>query len=458
MPVEIRCQCGQRVTAGDHQIGKRYPCPKCGQPIEVRVQTPATLDNAPRKFSDPILALPTTRTGPIESFSQAERGYPVKTGIGQMLLIYFMVWAILFLICMAAFTFVPLLGWLAMPFLALATAVLLVHGIVLLTAKSRVLRRGDQPLLFGLLTLVAWNPTQGIVILRNKIVRYIDDNLHDGGGIKLIYPILGEEVALRVPLEPQSLIFEDQDVLTREYLPITVRGTIKWRIVSLEHFYLLVSTDVQQAGQRPGSHNELKQEVGAASHEIDSRRKLGLAVEWLRWTAEEQARAVVSRLSTGLLVADQVAADLPPEMREQVQVNVPENAQFSPTDRGYRSGTDSLASRIYDALKERVSQYGIEVHEVTLQNVRLPAEIHAQCVEACKTAYLPLIAQRDASVKKQLMQAEADVLGKENLATRETVGAAPAYALSDFLGQFLAKNRALLGAPKEKDEVDKLLP
>ena len=57
----------------------------------------------------------------------------------------------------------------------------------------------------------------------------------------------------------------------------------------------------------------------------------------------------------------------------------------------------------------------------------------------------------------QTVQAEADVLGKENLATRETVGAAPAYALSDFLGQFLAKNRALLGAPK-KDEVDELLP
>ncbi len=458
MSIEIRCQCGQRVTAGDHQVGKRYPCPKCGQPIEVRVQTPATLDNAPRKFSDPILALPLERIGPIEGFSQAERGYPTSTGIGQVLLIYFMLWAIVFLIGMGVLAFFPFLRWLAIGVMLIVSLTLLVHGVILLTAKSRVIRKGDQSLLFGLLSLVGWNPTQGILILRNKVVHYVDDNLHDGGGIKLIHHMLGEEVALRVPLEPQSLIFEDQDVLTREYLPITVRGTIKWRIVSLEHFYLLVSSDVQQVGQRPGFQQELKQlhQEGSSNYEIESRRKLGLAVEWLRWTAEEQARAVVSRLSTGLLVADQVAADLPPDLREKMQVNVPENAQFSPTDRGYRSGTDSLASRIYDVLKERVSQYGIEIHEVTLQNVRLPAEIHAQCVEACKTAYMPLIAQREASAKKQLMQAEADVLGKENLATRETVGAAPAYALSEFLGQFLAKNRALLSPPAETKNIDEL--
>jgi regulator of protease activity HflC (stomatin/prohibitin superfamily) len=453
MPVEIRCECGQRLSVTSNQSGKRYKCPKCGQPIVAPAEARReSTGGSARTSSEPILAPPAARSGPIEGFSQAERGYPTTTGIGQVLLVYFMIWAILLLITMGIVAFAPLVGVLAVPALALATLALIVHSAILLMAKSRVLRTGEQPLLFGLLKLIAWNPTQGIVVLKNKVVHYVDESLHDGGGIKLIYPMFGEEVALRVPLEPQSLLFEDQDVLTREYLPIVVRGTVKWRIVSIEHFYLLVSTDLHKAGDRPGFASELKQlqDGSVAHHEIDSRRKLGLAIEWLRWTAEEQTRSVVSRLSTGLLVADQVAADLPPDVRQKVQLSAPDNSQFSPTDRGYRSGTDSLASRIYEALTERVSQYGIEVHEVTLQNVRLPAEIHLACVEACKAAYIPLIAQREADAKKLKMQAEADVLGAENLAIRETVGAAPAYALSDFLGQYLAKNRALLLPPKEE--------
>ncbi len=458
MPIELRCQCGQRVAAEENQGGKRYPCPKCGRPIEVPRQLPARSDNALRTYSDPILAPPPARRGPIAAFSQAERGYPTTTGIGRVLLVYLMVWTILLMFAVAILAVSRLLGDLAMLGLAVATLVLMAHSVILLTAKSRVLRKGSQPLLFGLLNLVAWNPTQGIVILKNKVVHYVDDNLHDGGGIKLIYPIFGEEVALRVPLEPQSLLFEDHDVLTREYLPITVRGTIKWRIVSLEHFYLLVSSDLHKTGRRPGFQAELKQarDSAEAHHEVESRRKLGLAVEWLRWTAEEQTRAVVSRLSTGLLVADQVAADLPPELRDKVKINSPAHLQSAASDGSYRAGTDGLASHIYDALTERVGQYGIEIHEVTLQAIRLPAEIHDQCVEACKAAYIPLIAGRQASAKQQLLQAEADVLGTQNLAARETVGAAPAYAISDFLAQFLAKNRALLSPPKETK--DELLP
>ncbi len=167
MPVELRCQCGQRVTAGDHQGGKRYPCPKCGRPIVVPAQTPATLDNAPRTFAEPILA-PPSRTAPIEGFSQAERGYPTTTGIGQVILVYFVLWGLLFVVSLAVMAFLPFLRWVALALLLLISGVLLAHSVVLLTAKSRVIRYGDQPLLFGLLKLVAWNPTQGIVILRTK--------------------------------------------------------------------------------------------------------------------------------------------------------------------------------------------------------------------------------------------------------------------------------------------------
>jgi hypothetical protein len=93
-----------------------------------------------------------------------------------------------------------------------------------------------------------------------------------------------------------------------------------------------------------------------------------------------------------------------------------------------------------------VKDFGIEVHEVTLQEVRLPQHIHDAAVEACKSAYIPLVAQKQAVARKMQLQAEADVLGADTVGAREVVGHAPAYALSDFLSTFLVNNRALLGA------------
>ena len=54
-------------------------------------------------------------------------------------------------------------------------------------------------------------PTEGVLILKNKNIDFVDDNPDDGGGIRIIYPLLGEEVALRIPLEIQTLPFADSE-------------------------------------------------------------------------------------------------------------------------------------------------------------------------------------------------------------------------------------------------------
>ena len=112
-----------------------------------------------------------------------------------------------------------------------------------LMAKVRILRQKGKveiDLFFGLAKLVAWNPIEGVVIMRNKSFRLVDDNPDDGGGMTVIYPALGDELAIRVPLELQVLEFKDQEVLTKEFIPLKIRGTIRWRIENLELFYLRV--------------------------------------------------------------------------------------------------------------------------------------------------------------------------------------------------------------------------
>jgi len=66
----------------------------------------------------------------------------------------------------------------------------------LMLAKSKVLRDKEVSLWRGYATLISWNPTEGVVILKNKQIHFVDDNPHDGGGIRVIYPLLGEELVL----------------------------------------------------------------------------------------------------------------------------------------------------------------------------------------------------------------------------------------------------------------------
>jgi len=100
----------------------------------------------------------------------------------------------------------------------------------LVFAKARVLHEREVPLWKGQAKLVAWNPNEGVVFLKNKQIDFVDDNPHDGGGIRVVYPLLGEELVLRVPLEIRALPFEDTGVLTKEYMRLTVKGTMYWKV------------------------------------------------------------------------------------------------------------------------------------------------------------------------------------------------------------------------------------
>jgi regulator of protease activity HflC (stomatin/prohibitin superfamily) len=312
----------------------------------------------------------------------------------------------------------------------------------LLRARQAVLVEKDVPLLWGLVRLVAWDPIEGVLFLENKGLGFSDDDLHDcRGGVRFIYPVLGEELALRVPLEVQTLRFADEHVMTREYLSVTARGTMKWRIVDIRKFYLLVSRELRSiedhgdvVRQSPSSRVGTLGTRDGASNISDMMR---LSVEWLRVLAEEQTRVAVSRISSGLLIADRLNAEFPevgPRHRAEAGV-----APLQTSSPEWTATADSLAGQIHQTISARVGAYGITIDEVSLQELRLPEEIVQECVRACKAAYLPLLAQRETAMKRAELAVEVDLLGREAVSTRQIVGAAPALTLSDFLNQFLIK-------------------
>ena len=291
------------------------------------------------------------------------------------------------------------------------------YGLIELFKAKRNALRG-QPVSFwkGLAEIVAWNPTEGVLFLKNKNIHFVDSNPDDGGGIHVLFPHLGEELALRVPLEIQTLSFEDKEILTKEYMPLAIRGTMYWRVVDLGKFYLLVSKEIHFANDT-GKHG-----VRTSA----TRPKFEVAEYWLRSMAEEKTRTIVSQLGTGLLMADKLLSDLPAVLNNQGETLF--GGATSQPSAANRSTTEGLANAIKTEFSASASDFGLEIHRVALQEVKLPPEIYAAAVAACKSAYLPIKAKAEAMERKIKLQAEADVIGKEATAMVEIAKSMPAPA------------------------------
>jgi regulator of protease activity HflC (stomatin/prohibitin superfamily) len=309
----------------------------------------------------------------------------------------------------------------------------------LMRARQLVLVQKDVPLLWGLVRLIAWDPVEGVLILRNKSIAFSDDDLQDAqGGVRLLYPLLGEELALRVPLEVQTLRFEDENVLTREYLSVTIRGTMKWRIVDIRKFYLLVSrelrstTDHNDRVSLSPSTRPLSSGDAADGSTID--RLLSAVIQWMRILAEEQTRFVVSRARSGLLIADRLSQQFINPASVGAAGMTPGGANEE-----WGSTADGLAGAIHDTIAHRLDGYGIAVEDVSLQEIKLPQGIIDECVAAAQSYYLPLRGQREAMQKVAELRAQAEVLGPDAIAAREVVQGAPPFAIADFLTAFLQK-------------------
>ncbi|MFN0140358.1 MAG: hypothetical protein ACKVQW_09760, partial [Pyrinomonadaceae bacterium] len=129
----------------------------------------------------------------------------------------------------------------------------------------------------------------------------------------------------------------------------------------------------------------------------------------------------------------QLASDLP---------NVRPQRPLPTASSSYRSAADGLAEVIRTDFASLADEYGLEIHRIALQEIKLPSEIYAAAVDACKSAYLPLKAQAEAAERRMMLQAEADVIGKEALGMKEIAGNIPALAFQEFLSPlFLDFNR-----------------
>jgi regulator of protease activity HflC (stomatin/prohibitin superfamily) len=374
-----------------------------------------------------------------------QASYGVPATFSQLLLYLGAGWLVLCFVALLLCIISSILGGL---FFLAATLILGYQAWLILSARQRVLASKNVPLLWNAVRLIAWDPVEGVLILKNKTVSFCDDNLEDAaGGVRLLYSILGEEVALRAPLEVQTLAFRDENVLTREYLSVTIRGTMKWRIADLKKFYLLVSRELRSTTNHDDHESISPSARAATTGDADAdpaiRQLLRAAISWMQVLVEEETRSVVSKARSGLLIADKLSQELFPHSFDRSHGEASAASGEAVPDTG--GAADGLAGAIHDTIARRLEPYGIAVEDVSLQEIRLPEEVMQECVEACKSYYLPTIAKRKAAFVKENLAAQAEVIGPEAVATREVVSAAPAFTLPDFLSQFLQKRLTAAG-------------
>jgi regulator of protease activity HflC (stomatin/prohibitin superfamily) len=445
MAIPVRCAtCGKALSATPNLAGKTAQCPACGTNIQVPSRTshpPVATIRAPDTIEPVILPSPLINRSGITRQSIT---------ISQILQWLFISWGIVVFLAFGI-GLVVVNALITIMLVVILSSVFFAAMSNLFMAKKKALKCGTANAWFGLLQVAAWDPTEGVLFLKDKKLDYVDSNPNDGGGIRVVLPFHGEEEVCRVPLEVQTSEYSDEKVLTREYVPLKMTGTIYWRIIDVARFYLLVSREIHKLDDR-GGHKVVQPETETKERgrlRSGNAHQLEAAEEWLRLIAEEQTRSVVARVRTGLLVADQVAAALPLGLREQLtpvanreqEASVDSIVASSPSSsKSYRSAADALGDAIRGAMESIVPEYGIHVDRVSLQEARLPEEILKKAAEVCTTAYVPLEAQRQATAdmmdyaalaekRRMYLAGEVEVIGKDAVSKREVVGSIQPFAL-----------------------------
>jgi regulator of protease activity HflC (stomatin/prohibitin superfamily) len=309
-----------------------------------------------------------------------------------------------------------LLGFVFFLFLLVALAV----ALPVVLAKGRAIRQQKEeiPLFCGLVKLILWEANQGLVLLRNKRISAVIYGPRDGG-TKFIFPVIGDELRVRVPLTLRLTQFEDRKVLTRESMQLRLKVAIWWRIADLQKYYYLIDKQVHVMTER-FQHDWIAEALPAGVQADARAAQQGAAEKWMLTIAESCIHKLVSQSTTAFLVSKQASSYLHVEDQHRpVPSNVPPGAPTDPPETAATPTT--LPDEIHQMLHPKVSEYGLEIDRVEIQEVSLSEEIQ-RALNAVFTATLkPAQTEQEARAEQIRLQAAASVLGVETVALTEVM-------------------------------------
>jgi len=326
----------------------------------------------------------------------------------------------------------------SLPLLTLSLAVsglFLTATIKLLFAKQRAIAGRQISILFGLAKLIVWEQNEGLLMLKNKKVWNQIYGPAAGGGLKIIYPVLGEEVRIRVPLTVQLTWFSDQRVLTRDAVQLSVKTAIWWDIQNLERFFYKIDSEVHST---QSDHLVTGRETVTADR--TARGHLAVAEIWVKTLTESCLRKLISETSTFLIVSKQASQGLPAEMIR------------SGSEPTVIATPDLIAGKLREELSERITSYGLNIDRIELQEVQLPPRIQTAVDEVWISATQPRRSENEAAALRNHLKVLADVLGKDAAGLMQIVDKLPS---NSYVGNPVALIQSVMSqmdGPKSKPQ------
>ena len=311
-------------------------------------------------------------------------------------------------------------------------------GIDLLFAKANAIKNGyrEANLFFGLVKLVLWEENEGGLFLRNKQITDVIYGPESGGGMKYIFPILGDEWKVHVPLTLRLCIFEDHRIMSREAVQLYVKLAYWWRIKDkegLKKFYLLVAPEVRQTsdtGKETSTGYQSKKITGARQEPLSS--ELDIAERWMQTIIESCLRKIVSRE----LYLNVISREASKYLHDDVSLATQEAIAL---DDSFMATPDRLADSVQNVLSAEAATFGIEIKRVEVQEARLPDYLQNEIDKVLKAVLAPAQTKPEAEAIKMRVRANlegiASVIGKEATGAGHIVGELKAMPMFGGLPQ-----------------------
>lgn len=262
-----------------------------------------------------------------------------------------------------------------------------IAGTIYYTRYRLIRDKINQLPVFGdFLHIISWEPGEGIVITRNKRIRKHHariniDNCNHQGGYRLISPLLGDEIFVRLPVSLKVTTVNENDYHTKDSIRITLAARIWWNV---DNLYSLIHSPIST--------------ISSDEPSLRGKKILDRVDANLNSLASDQMRNLIAVESIAVLMQSTLPSIL---YRDQNQHNNP-TSQYDA--KATYSNNQSITNTLRYYLQEIFSAYGIRIDRVDIPTIRLSSEVQEAIDKVWQSRLLPIrtaheVMARDIDIK-----------------------------------------------------------